>query len=45
MAWFIPTTICAGVAIASAILTFALPETKQKPIADKLEDEENVNGL
>lgn len=40
VAWFIPTTICAGVALFSVLLTFMLPETKEKAITDSMEDEE-----
>lgn len=40
IAWYIPTTICAGVALFSVLLTFMLPETKEKELTDNIEDEE-----
>lgn len=37
--WYIPTTICAGVALIAALLTIGLPETKGKNITDTIKEE------
>lgn len=40
--WFIPTTICAVVAICAGTLVMLLPETKGKDLHDKINEADIV---
>uniref|UniRef100_A0A1B6KNG7 Major facilitator superfamily (MFS) profile domain-containing protein n=2 Tax=Graphocephala atropunctata TaxID=36148 RepID=A0A1B6KNG7_9HEMI len=37
-AWYLPSTLCGGLAVFSALLILLLPETRNKPLMDTIED-------
>ncbi|XP_054260228.1 organic cation/carnitine transporter 2-like [Macrosteles quadrilineatus] len=37
-AWYMPSTLCGGLALCSVLLTLVLPETRGKPLMDTVQD-------
>uniref|UniRef100_A0A023F789 Putative synaptic vesicle transporter svop n=2 Tax=Triatoma infestans TaxID=30076 RepID=A0A023F789_TRIIF len=38
IAWYIPSTLCGAISILAGLLIFLLPETRNKPLMDTLQD-------